>query len=109
MPAMLFARTSYMRGPTQYVVRRVHESVKVASIILQPQQKYVTQITASSEGTHRSEILAEYARLVSEILSERIDQKPIADSSDEGFRILKKGAAAGLRGAFYKHFAVIGR
>lgn len=48
------------------LVGRVHESVKVAAIILQPHQKYVTQITASSEGTHRSTILTEYARLVSE-------------------------------------------
>lgn len=98
---MLFARKSYMRGPTQYVVRRVHESVKVARIILQPHQKYVTQITAFLRDA-RIGLLAEYARLVSEFLSERIDQKPITDFSNEGLRIFKKEPAAGLRGAFYE-------
>lgn len=108
MPAMLFARTSYMRVPTQYVVRRVHESVKVAGIILQPHQKYVTQITAFL-GEARIGLLAEYARLVSEFLSERIDQKPITDFSNEGLRIFKKEPAARLRGAFYEQLTVIRR
>ena len=108
MPARLFARTSYMRGPTQYVVRRVHESVKVAGIILQPHQKYVTQITAFVREA-RIGLLAEYARLVSEFLSERIDQKPITDFSNEGLRIFKKEPAARLRGALYEQLTVIRR
>src|SRR5690348_18441269 len=101
MPAMLFARTSYMRGPTQYVVRRVHESVKVAGIILQPHQKYVTQITAFVREA-RIGLLAEYSRLVPEFLSERIDRKPTTYFCNGGLRILKKERAPHLRGPFHE-------